>query len=185
MTENDGSTDLLVIAFAGVNASADAYTAARRRSPTASRWEDRVGLVEHHADGHLALRGVFAGHYLDVDERLHASEDGAAEGWRAGALVGLLLGPPGFAVGNVLGALVGSQEAGVAGTDPEPPLVADELRATVPAPGSAVVLVADAETCDEMLAAFDLGEARVSRRRLSRKDLEGVKISLGDAPPAA
>jgi uncharacterized membrane protein len=185
MTENDVPTDLLVIAFDGVNASANAYTAARRRSATASRWEDRVGLVEHGADGRLALHGVFAGHYLDVDERLHASEEGAAEGWRAGALVGLLLGPPGFAVGNVLGAAVGSQDHDGAETDPEPPLVADELRTAVPAPGSAVVLVADAGTCDEMLGAFDLGEARVSRRRLSSEDLEALQISLRDTPSAA
>jgi uncharacterized membrane protein len=184
MAANETPTDLLLIAFAGVNSAAEAYAAARRRSGTASRWPDQSGLVERHSDGHLALRGVFAGHYVDVDERLRASEAGAADGWRTGALVGLLLGPPGFAVGNVLGAMVGSQEHDTGETDPEPTLVADKLRTTVPAPGSAVVLVADAGTCAEMLSAFDLGDARVTRRALSSADLERLEISLRDMPPA-
>jgi uncharacterized membrane protein len=184
MAANERPTDLLLIVFEGVNSAAEAYASARRRSGTASRWPDQAGLVEHYEHGHVALRGVFAGHYVDADERMHASEAGAAEGWRTGALAGLLLGPPGFAVGNVLGALVGSQEHDTGETDAEPTLVADKVRTTVPAPGSAIVLVADPGTCDEMLGAFDLGAATVTRRTLSRADLEVLEISLRDTPPA-
>jgi uncharacterized membrane protein len=185
MAANRMQTDLVLVAFAGVNSAAEEYATARRRSGAAAAWADRAGLVERDEDGRLALHGVFAGHYVDVDERLHVSETGAAEGWRTGALVGLLLGPPGFAVGNVLGAMVGSQEHDTGETDAEPTLVADKLRTTVPAPGSAVVLVADAGTCDEMLSAFDLGDATVTRRTLSPEELEVLETALRDTPAVA
>ena len=45
--------------------------------------------------------------------------------------------------------------------DGEPTLLVDNLRAAVLAPGSGVVLVADAGDVDEMLSAFALGDAQV------------------------
>jgi uncharacterized membrane protein len=185
MAANQTPMELVLVAFDGVNGAAEEYAAARARSDTASRWPEQVGLVERHEDGRLALHGVFAGHYVDVDERLHVSETGAAEGWRTGALVGLLLGPPGFAVGNVLGAVVGSQDHDIGETDAEPTLVADKLRTAVPAPGSAVVLVAAAGTCDDMVAAFDRDAASVTRRTLTPDDLEVLETALRDMPVAA
>ena len=123
--------------------------------------------MEHHEDGHLVLRGTFAGHYVDADEAAHVSEAGPAKGWRMGALIGFLPGPPGFAVGSVVGAAAGSQVGEPGERDREPTLLVDKLRAAVPAPGSGVVLVADASDVDEMLGAFALGDAQVTRRTLS------------------
>jgi hypothetical protein len=100
-----------------------------------------VGIVEHHHDGHLVLRGTFAGHYVDLDEALHVSQRGAAEGSAIGAL-GALLGPPGFAVGVVTGLVIGSQLGKPSEVDPEPEPLSNQLRAAVPRSGSAVVLIA-------------------------------------------
>ena len=89
--------DVALNAFNGVDTAAEAYADARDRSAPTGHWQEQVGLVEHHEDGHPVLRGTFAGHYVDVDEAAHTSEEGAAKGWRKGALAGFLLTPAGFA----------------------------------------------------------------------------------------
>lgn len=170
--------DLALIVFDGVDTATEAFADARERSASTTGWPDEVGLVEHHEDGHLVLRGMFAGHYLDTDETQHASEEGAAEGWRIGSVVGLLLGPPGFAVGSVFGAAIGSQEGEPSEPDAEPTLVADKLRAAMPAPGSGIVIVADASVVDDMLSALNAPDARVTRRTLSTEDVEVVNAAF-------
>jgi hypothetical protein len=60
--------DLALLSFDGINAATGAFAAARDRSGAAGPWASEVGFVEHHEDGHLVLRGTFAGHYVDVDE---------------------------------------------------------------------------------------------------------------------
>jgi uncharacterized membrane protein len=172
--------EFALITFDGVNAAEQVY--ARGRDAGSGHWQDQVGLVEHHEDGHLVLRGAFAGHYVDVDEAAHTSEMGAAEGLRTGALIGFLLGPPGFAIGSVLGAMVGSQEGEPGERDREPTLLADRLRAAVPARGSALVLVAAEDVVDEMLSACGRGEAGVMRRNLSAEDLVVIDAALSEAP---
>jgi len=177
--------EIALVALDGVNTAAEVFAKARDRSAAPGGWQAQVGLVEHHEAGHLVLRGTFAGHYVDVDEAAHVSEAGAAKGWRTGALIGFLLGPPGFAVGSVVGAAAGSQEGEPGERDREPTLLVDKLRAAVPAPGSGVVLVADAGDVDEMLSAFELGDAQVTRRTLSAEDLAVVNAALSEAPAAA
>lgn len=174
--------DVALLTFDGVGTAVDAFADARDRSGVTGGWADHVGFVEHHEDDHLVLRGTFAGHYVDVNEAARTSEEGAARGWRTGALMGFLLTPVGLAVGSVLGAAVGSQEGEASERDSEPTLVATKLRAAVPAPGSGVVLVADAGVVDEMLSAFDLGDAGVTRRTLSDQELAEIAVALSDEP---
>ena len=63
--------DFALVSFEGVNSAAEAFAVARGSSGAAARWTSEVGFVEHHDNGHLVLRGTFAGHYVDVDEALH------------------------------------------------------------------------------------------------------------------
>jgi hypothetical protein len=98
--------EFALLQFNEVTAAEKAYADARDRSARDSPWIREVGLVEHHPNGHWVLRGTFAGHYLDVDQALHVSERGGAEGFAAGAALGALLGPPGLAAGMVLGAII-------------------------------------------------------------------------------
>lgn len=176
--------DVALVAFDGVDTAAYAYADARDRSGPNGHWQDRVGLIEHHEDGHLVLRGTFAGHYVDVDEAAHTSEEGAAKGWRKGALAGFLLTPAGFAVGCVLGAAIGSQEGEASEKDREPTLLAEKLRSAVPLSGSAVVLAAEARVVDEMRGAFRLDDAQVTRRSLSEDELAVIEVALSDDPVA-
>ncbi len=177
--------DFALVIFRGVNSAAEAFAVARDRSGAGAPWAREVGFVEHHHDGHLVLRGTFAGHYVDADEALHISERGAAEGWGVGAIIGALLGPPGFAAGMVLGATIGSEVGRPSEVDTEPQLLADRLRAVVPRSGSAIVLIADPSDVDQLIAAVDESTARVTRRTLTPDEVAALQASLSASPAAS
>jgi uncharacterized membrane protein len=178
--------DFALLSFDGVNAAAEAFASARDRSSAAAPWSSEVGFVEHHDSGHLVLRGTFAGHYVDVDEALHASERGSEEGAAVGAVIGTLLGGPlGLAVGTVVGGTIGSQVGKPSETDAEPQPLAERLRATVPRSDSAIVLIADAHDVDEMIAAIGETSAQVIRRALTPEEAAAVQASLSASPAAS
>lgn len=81
--------EIALVSFPKINDAAKAYAAARERSGAEASWPKEVGFVEHHESGKVVLRGNFAGHYVDVDEGLHVSQVGAAEGFVIGAILGV------------------------------------------------------------------------------------------------
>ncbi len=178
--------DFALLSFQGVNSAAEAFAAARGRSGVAARWTSEVGFVEHHENGHLVLRGTFAGHYVDVDEALHVSERGTAGGAAVGAVIGTLVGGPlGLAVGTVTGATIGSQLGKPSETDAEPEPLAERLRAAVPRSGSAIVLIADGKDVDEMIAAIGETSGQVIRKGLAPEEAAAVQASLSASPTAS
>jgi hypothetical protein len=178
MTSEEARSDLelAVVRFRGVGAAYEAFADARDEAGPGAPWVQEVGFVEHHQNDKLVLRGVFAGHYVDVDENAHVSERGAAEGAAVGGLVGLLGGPPGIAVGLVFGAIVGSQLAAPTETDPEPQVLVERLREALPRASSALVMIAPPRHVEEMLAAIG-----VIRRKLTPEQVTVV----GPAPDFA
>jgi uncharacterized membrane protein len=178
--------DFALLSFDGVNAASEAFAAASDRSGAAAGWTSEVGFVEHHESGKLVLRGTFAGRYVDVDEALHASGRGTEEGVVAGAVIGTLLaGPLGLAVGTVTGGTIGSQLGEPSETDAEPEPLAERLRAAVPRSGSAIVVIADANEVDEMIAAVGQIGARVIRKALTPEETAAVEASLSASPAAS
>ena len=177
--------ELGLVRFRGGGSATEAFATARDRSGARAPWTREVGLVEHHHDGHLVLRGTFAGHYLDVDEALHVSQRGAAEGFAGGAVVGALLGPPGFAAGMVVGAILGSQAGRPSEADAEPQLLVDQLRAVVPRSGSAIVLIADPRDVDDMLAASGETDGEVTRQALTADQVAQLQATLSATPAAS
>jgi uncharacterized membrane protein len=176
--------DLAVARFDGQGTAVNRYAAEKDRSGDAP-WTRAVGFVERHRNGHLLLRGVFAGHYLDVDESDHVSESAAGEGALAGGLMGVLIGPPGIAVGLTLGAVIGSLTGHATQVEDEPEAVADQLRAVVPRSSSAIVAIAPAAQIDEMLAAVSPTAQSVVRRTLSAEEEAALGASLQTTPPAS
>jgi len=175
-----------LVSFDGVNSAVEAFSAARDRSGGASPWTSEVGFVEHHENGKLVLRGTFAGHYVDVDEALHTSGRGTEEGAVGGAVLGTLLaGPLGLAVGIVLGGTIGSQVGKPNVTDAEPEPLAERLRAAVPPPGSAIVLIAESSDVDQMVAALGPAGKDVTRRALSEEETAALRSSLSASPTAS
>lgn len=186
--------DFALIRFREGGAAAETFVAARDRSDAfrardrsgaASSWARHVGLVEHHHDGHLVLRGTFAGHYVDADEALHVSERGAGEGSVGGALLGILGGPPGIAVGIVLGGIIGSQLRRPSEIESEPQPLADQLRAAVPLAGSAIVMIAEPHEVDDMVAAIGGSGGELIRRTLTADEVAALQASLSATPPAS
>jgi uncharacterized membrane protein len=179
------SVDLAVARFDGEGTAVNRYAAAKQRAGADAPWTHNVGFVERHHNGRLLLRGIFAGHYLDVDESDHVSERAAGEGALAGGLVGVLLGPPGIAVGLAMGGVIGSQAGHPSEVEAEPEAIAERLRAVVPRSSSALVMIAEAPEVDEMLADVGEGAQSVVRRTLSAEEAAALEVSLGSAPPAA
>ena len=178
--------DFALVSFEGVNSAAEAFALARGRSGAAARWTSEVGFVEHHDNGHLVLRGTFAGHYVDVDEALHVSERGTEEGAAVGAVIGTLVaGPLGLAVGSVTGGIIGSQRGKPSETDAEPEQLAERLRAAVPRSGSAIVLIAEANEVDAMVAAIGEASGQVLRKALTPEEAAEVQASLSASPAAS
>ncbi len=180
------SLEFVLARFDGEGTAVQRYAAAKDRSRADARWANAVGFVEHHRHGNLVLRGTFAGHYLDVDESDHVSQKGAGEGAvAAGMLGGVLLGPPGLALGILLGGVIGSQAGAASDSEVEPEALADQLRAAVPRAGSAIVLIAEEADVDEMLAALGDDAGEMVRQALGAEQARALEVSLRDAPPAA
>ena len=177
--------EFALVRFAAITAAERAFADARDRSAPDARWIHKIGLVEHHHNGHWVLRGTFAGHYLDVDEALHVSERGGAEGFAAGAAFGALLGPPGLAAGMVLGAIIGSQTAEPNERDPEPRLLEEQLRHRLPRAGSAIALIGPTADVDNMLAAIGKTNGSILRQPLSASDFDSLDADLRRGPEAS
>jgi len=177
------SLDFVVVQFNGEGTAVQRYAAAKESPGGDARWMQEIGFVEHHHNGRLILRGVFGGHYVDVEESDHVSQKGAAEGAVAGGVVGALLGPPGIALGVVVGGIVGSQVGTPSDVEDEPGALVDQLRVAVPRSASAVVLIAAAPDADEMLAVLGEGAQGVVRETLTTDQQAKLEASLGSAPP--
>jgi hypothetical protein len=173
------SIDLAVVRYGGEGAAVRSYADAKERAP--GPWTEQIGFVERHHSGRLLLRGMFAGHYLDVDENDRVSQEGAGVGAVAGGLLGVLAGPPGIALGLIIGAQLGSHSDRSPEVEAEPEVLAERLREQVPASSSAIVLVAAPAVVDEMLAALGDGAADLLRRTLSDAEADQVEASFGAA----
>jgi uncharacterized membrane protein len=186
MTAQAGASklDLAVVQFAGEGTAVSRYATAKDRTADAA-WLHEVGFVERHHNGRLLLRGMFAGHYLDIDESDHVSQRAAGEGAVAGGLIGVLAGPPGIAVGLTVGGLLGSKASEPDEIESEPQALADQLRAAVPPSSSAVVLIAPAPEVDEMLDCLSANLDAIFRRSLTADERTALDASLDAATPKA
>jgi uncharacterized membrane protein len=113
------------------------------------------------------------------------SELGAGEGAVGAGAVGVLGGPPGIAVGLVLGGLLGSQVGEPSETDAEPQPLVDQLRAAVPRSGSAIMTMAEPHDVDDMLAAIGDSGGEVIRQSLTDDQVAAVQASLSATPTAS
>jgi uncharacterized membrane protein len=177
------SLDLAVVQFDGEGTAVERYAAAKERLGDDARWLHEVGFVEHHQNDRLLLRGTFAGHYLDVDESDHVSQKGAGIGAVTLGVIGVFGGPPGIAVGLLVGALIGAQRGTPTDVEPEPEVLADQLRQAVPRSSSAIILIAEASDVDEMVGALGPSASAVTRRTLTAEEQAALEAALAASPP--
>jgi uncharacterized membrane protein len=182
------SIELAVVLFDGEGKAVECYADARDRTSSradfgaAPAWTRDVGFVERHHGGGLLMRGMFAGHYVDVDESDHVSQKGTAEGAVSGAILGLVIGPPGIAVGFLAGALIGGQTGVASDVEAEPQALAAQLRDAIPTSSSAIVMFAPTAEIDEVLGLLGDSAKNVVRRELSDDDVAVLDASLETAP---
>ena len=169
--------ELAAVAFRGQEAAVRHYAAAKERTGD-DAWTRNLGLVERHRNGRLLVRGVFAGHYVYVDENDHVSQTGAAEGGVAGGLAGALLGPPGLAIGLTLGGVIGALGGHPTDTELEPDALIARLREIVPPSSSAIVTIAPQPDVEMLLAAVTDDSASVVRRSLTAHEQAALEASL-------
>jgi uncharacterized membrane protein len=178
--------EVVAVRFGGLNDAVNAYAAVRDRPGVEPTWLRELGFVEHHHNGHLELRGTFAGHYVDFDEGDHVSETGAGRGAVVGALLGAMLGPPGITAGFALGGTIGSQTATPTEQESEPRALVEQLRGAVPKNGSAIVMIAETDDVDALLLALgDGATGDVMRQLLSAEQLRMLQTSLDSTPAAS
>jgi uncharacterized membrane protein len=175
--------DVAALIFDHIDGAEGAFANARDQDP-AARWHDQIAFVEVHRKGRIVVRGTIAAHYVDVDDEGDLIGRDTGIGTLVGAVVGFALGPMGFAVGLVAGGAIG----GRAQASHIPKLDGaffDEIRADLPERSSAIVLFAEPEDVDAMVAAFEGSSAPVVRYRLSRDALAELEAALAATPTAA
>jgi uncharacterized membrane protein len=97
----------------------------------------------------------------------------------------VLLGPPGIALGLLVGGVIGSQTGTASDVEAEPQELADQLREAIPPSSSAIVLIAEAADVDEMLAALRDDVEDVTRQAVTAEQAARLEASLSAAPPAS
>ena len=174
------SLDLALLVFHHIEGAERAYAGMLETSGP-QPWVHEVSFVEHHRHDRIVVRGTFAGRYVDVDERGDVIGKRTGEGALTGAMVGLIFGPAGLAVGLVAGGAVG----GMSESERAPHLhdtFLDEVRAEVPAKSSALLLLASPEHVDAMIAALEGHGGRLVRHHLTPDAARALEAAVAGAP---
>lgn len=174
--------DFALMVFEHTGGAEHAYGEAT--SQASGEWVREVAFVEHHRRDRIVVRGTFAGHYVDADDKEEFIGRKTAEGAVAGAAAGLLFGPAGLAVGLVGGGMAG----GVANEHSGPRLrsaLFDELRNEVLEGSSAVILMAAPAEVDAMIGALQGYGGRLVRHHLMPEAAEALRAAVADSPSAA
>lgn len=145
--------ELAAVAFDG------AFTAERElnnlRVSRLDRWVGEIAVLEHHDGGMYFTRAT--------------SPDYGGKGYTAGPgplLMGALIG----AIFAGAGGIGSAQTAGAFG------VLADLVRALLPADTSALMLVADSATAEEFVSAVAPRGGQVGRRELSDEQVEQLRL---------
>jgi uncharacterized membrane protein len=97
----------------------------------------------------------------------------------------VLGGPPGIAVGLLVGGLAGSQVGTPTDTESEPHELAERLRAAIPRGSSAIALIAEGSEIDELLQALGGGAEPQLREPLSDAQAAALEASLNGGATAS
>ncbi len=135
---------------------------------------NEVGIVEHHPGGRFSVHSYSA---------QHTRGRNVAEGALVGALAGaLVLGPFGLIAGIFGGGLVGGSLGGVPAHDLQlSDAFVDRLKEALPPGSSAVLVVGDPETVDQLVHEIHSVDAVTTaelREPLSDAQVEAVRAAL-------
>jgi uncharacterized membrane protein len=178
-----GGLDLAMVVFEHTGGAEHAYANAPGQVAGVS-WAQEIAFVEHHGRDRIVVRGVFAGRYVDADDRQTFIGRRTVEGALTGAVAGALFGPAGFAAGMVGGGTAGSMAEERSGPQLRSAFF-DEVRGDVPEGCSAIVLLAAVEHVDAMIAALEGHGGRLVRHSLTADQARALEDAVADSPQAA
>lgn len=161
------SVEMAAVAFDGAHTAERELSALRtaRDDP----WLTEVAVLERHTGGRFSMKAT-SPDYGDED---HAGA-GLAIGGGTGLLLGMIAGPLGLLFWGTMGAVTGgalgaSEQAGA--FDP----LVEPVKAALPHNSSALILVAENATAEELVSAVGARSRQVLRQDLTDEQVEQLK----------
>jgi uncharacterized membrane protein len=156
--------EICILKFDGKRSADDALEEVSDARANRMPWLNEVGVVSRPIIGRLTVRA----NYPDGETLLYKEGELAGKAGDIGAYTGYLLGNVSGPLRASLLALEASTEAGDRVASVEKKLFhIDELKELLPRDSSALVLVADTSTCDDMVAAFSEYDPQIIRRNVA------------------
>lgn len=164
------TVEMTAVAFDGT------YTAERELSNLhVSRmdpWVSEVATLEHHNSGRYSMKAT---------NPVYGDEDhvgaGLAIGGGTGLLLGLIGGPLGMlflgALGAAAGGAIGAATPGDGAGALEP--LVDEVKDALPPGSSALILVAESPTAEQLVSAVGPTSRQVIREQLTQEQVDQLK----------
>jgi uncharacterized membrane protein len=159
-----------VVVFTGADRADEVLIGFMDLNPMDSEWTGNVGIIERHKNGRISTYGAIGSDDSWGEEGAKPLV-GLSTGTVTGMLLGALAGPVGVAAGGALGmALGGIVGAADEETSDEPTF--EIIRAKLSRDSSALVLLADEQYVDKLIAATRK-EARDVYQQNVREELRG------------
>ena len=151
--------EMAAVAFDGTHTAEKELSALRtsRRDP----WLIEVAVLEHHASGRYSVKATSA----EYGEESHVRA-GIAIGGGTGLLLAMIGGPLGILLWTAVGAVAGGAFASAGRPGPFDPLVG-QVKKALPDSTSALILVAETATAEELVSAVGAKGRQVLRVALT------------------
>lgn len=161
--------EMTAVAFDGTHTAERELSALH--STRSDPWLTEVAVLEHHRTGRYSMKAT-SPDYGDED---HVGA-GIAIGGGTGMLLGLIGGPLGLLFMGAMGAMIGGAAgaAGSKGAGAFDPLV-DEVKDAIPDDTSALILVAENPTAEQLVAAVGPHGRQVIRQQLTSEQVDQLK----------
>lgn len=169
------SVEMAAVVFDGTHAAEKELS--RLRTLRDDAWLEEVSVLEHHTGGRFSVKAT-SPDYGDADH-FHA---GLAIGAGTGLLLGMIAGPLGIFLWSGIGAMAG----GAIGAQPQPgafdPLV-DQVKEALPRGSSALILVAEDGTAEQLVTAVGEEARETLRQPLTEEQVEELRLAAVGPPP--
>jgi len=158
------AVEMAAVTFDGTHTAEQELSALRtsRKDP----WLIEVAVLEHHASGRYSVKATSA----DYGEENHARA-GIAIGAGTGLLLAMIGGPLGILLWTAVGALAGGAFASAGRPGPFDPLV-EQVKEALPDSTSALILVAETATAQELVSAVGGKGRQVIRQALTDEQVD-------------
>lgn len=172
------SVEMVAVVFDGTHTAEKELSQLRVARDDA--WLEEVSVLEHHASGRFSIKAT-SPDYGDEDH----FRAGLAIGGATGLLLGLIAGPIGVLFMGAVGAMTGRALGAQKHHGAFDPLVA-QVKDAVRRGSSALILVAEHDTAEQLVSTLGDGARRILRHPLTTEQLEELRLAAlipGPLPP--